>query len=133
MGAPPTYDTEAKRLRYVVEQLKDQGISESDISRAAGFARTEVKTILKRLEAGERTSTEKWRALYFLLQPSPNWWFLGEGESMWAPDSCTGRIRELSSAAKDRELAAKIERSEAEGEPESTDNVVRLPHKKQKS
>lgn len=125
--AVPTFETEYKRLTYVLDELEPYGITQSDLSRAAGFSRTEVGTMLKRLAAGQNVSLDRWRALYELLLPDESWWFRGIGLPDWKPDSCVERVLRLSALVKERQQAERIEKSEADDdEPRSADNVLHL-------
>lgn len=128
MAAHAAFDSEYKRLKHVLDALFDPyGITESDVSRAAGFSRTEIGTMLKRLGDGQNVALDRWRALYDLLLPSESWWFRGVGTPDWKPDSCVERIRRLSNAEKERLEAERIAKSEREDDiPKSASNVRHL-------
>jgi hypothetical protein len=123
----PDFSTELARLTYVLKALEPYKITESDVSRAVGWKRSEVNSLLDDLEQGQNVALRRWRALFELFAPmSEKWWFRGTGHAEWKPEDCYERIRVLSDKEKERLQLEAIRKSESAGEPSSRRNVVHL-------
>jgi hypothetical protein len=126
MNRRPEYPKLYDRLLYVVNRLwEDERISQNQLSYAAGFARTEITTLLKRLSEGQNTNVDKWMTLQRLLGVNLEWWLTGEGDHDFAPRAHADEIRRLAAHAKAIDDERKARAAE-EGEPRSTRNVLRI-------